>query len=129
MSNCGCSGPSMMGDGVQVVLFPKYVTLTGNVASGYRYYSDAFDVTTFNVIDVEIDVLALSGTVRAQISTSSDGIQWSEPGGSGTVTIGAVATIRLTMSGPKRFVKLVFDDWNSTADVAVLEARGVFRTS
>jgi len=131
---CACGPPqgacgSLQGDGVHVDIFPKYTTLIGDVGSGYAYYSESFDVTQFNELDIEIVIAAISGTVDADVEISSDGIQWRRPGDTAHQALSTATPAQLSLSGPQRFARLVFHNWSSTTAYLGFWAAGVFRNS
>ncbi|MHC4924703.1 MAG: hypothetical protein ACYTG4_11620, partial [Planctomycetota bacterium] len=60
-----------------IVFFPKYTSLSGE--SGTFFYSDPYDVTQFNQIDIEMVIAAFTGTTPTldiKIEQSNDLETW-----------------------------------------------------
>ena len=111
--------------GDNIVFFPKWTSLAGT-GGGQVYYSDPYEVTPYKTLDVETlrAVVTAGGTVAARLEHSSDLQTWTEAGGSGNLTAGAVDAI--SKSSPARYVRMKITVTAAGA-VATLWSRGVAR--
>ena len=71
----------MQGD--TIVFFPKYTTLFGHATAGGIFYSDPYDVTGYNQIDLQVflDSEGVAGSFDAILQESSDLETWTPVAG------------------------------------------------
>jgi len=108
-----------------ITFFPKYTALVGS-AGGVTYYSEAFDVSEFKDVRVQVfaEVISNSGTATAGIEESSDLQTWT--GVAVGVTVGTV--LALSKTDPARYVRVKITVTAANA-VGAFWAKGVARAA
>ncbi len=111
-----------------IVFFPKYTTLVTAASPGHAYYSDPFDVTTWNSLAVEVNFEhgTTGSTISAQMEQSSDLITWTNLGSAIAPSLGALGAD--VFSNPARYVRMKLSAILNGGSVTIW-AKGVARST